>query len=131
MKSFLAYWKTLSWSLLMLAVFLIPGDNLSKAPSIPFLPEVAHISFFALFTWLLIRDLAKTRYKVRPTGKIYITVLLISVLFGVLIEVLQSLNFIARTREITDVLLDFSGSLLSVVLAALYYRFRQSEEPIE
>ena len=110
------YWRTLFWSVFMLLVFLLPSDNLSKAPSIPFLDKVVHMFMFAVFTWFLVRDQTRTLGLKRPVFRALLIAFVASVLFGSLIELLQKASHLGRSAELKDVIYDVAGCLVSTVI---------------
>lgn len=129
MNKIIKYWKTLAWSVFMLFVFLLPADNLSKAPSIPCLDKIVHIIMFAVFTWLLVWDRARIRTLKRPVFRNYITAIIMAFLFGSAIELLQEASCSGRSAELSDVICDITGSLVSVGIMLILYRIRKTSLP--
>ena len=112
-KKAVAFWKSILWASIMLVVFLLPSNNLSGAPSLPFLSESAHIILFAVLVWFLVREQEKTNKGRGPRKTNYVLTLILSLCFGILIELLQEISNFGRTAEIKDVLFDLAGILLS------------------
>lgn len=129
MNKIIKYWKTLAWSVFMLFVFLLPADNLSKAPSIPCLDKAIHIIMFAVFTWLLVWDRVRIRTLKRPAFRNYIVALILAFLFGSAIELLQKASCLGRSAELSDVICDITGSLVSVGIMAILYSIRKTSFP--
>lgn len=123
------YWRTLLWSVFMLAVFLLPADNLSKAPSIPFLDKAVHMFMFAVFTWFLVRDQTRTQGLKRPVLRIFLIAVVASLLFGSVIELLQQASQLGRSAELKDVIYDVAGCLVSTVIILILYRSFRSFLP--
>ena len=117
-----SYWKTIIWSVIMLIIFLLPANNLSKAPSVSGLSEFIHMFMFAVLTWSIIRE-RQVRASVKiPGSQVYISAIIFSLLFGVAIELLQKLSGFGRTAELMDVVFDLAGSLIAVSFIQLYFR---------
>lgn len=129
MNKIIRYWKTLAWSVFMLLVFLMPADNLSKAPSIPFLDKAIHVLMFAVFTWFLVWDRVRIRTLKRPVFRNYITALILAFLFGSAIELLQEVSCLGRSAEFSDVVFDITGSLVSSGIIAIIYYARKISLP--
>lgn len=125
MKKLFLYWKTLIWSVFMLFVFLLPANSLSKAPAVPGLSQLIHITLFSVFTWLLVKDQVKTGLIKNPVAKTYLIALSFSLLFGAVIEILQNVSGFGRSAELLDLVYDFSGSVLSIIVLIFYFRRRQ------
>ena len=129
MNKIIKYWKTLAWSVFMLVVFLLPADNLSKDPLIPWLDKAIHMIMFAVFTWFLVWDRVGIRSLKRPAFRNYITALILAFLFGSSIELLQEASRLGRSAELSDVIYDIAGSLVSVGIMAILYRTRKISFP--
>jgi len=106
----------------MLVLFLLPSNNLSGAPSAPFLAESAHIVLFAVFTWFLVREQVKRKNGSKPGKNNYVIALILGLFFGILIEFLQEVSNLGRTAEIKDVLFDLCGILLSFAMLIFIFR---------
>lgn len=117
------------WSVFMLVVFLLPADNLSKAPSIPFLDKAVHMFMFAVFTWFLVRDLTRTQGLKRPVLITFLIAVVASLLFGSVIELLQEASQLGRSAELKDVIYDVAGCLVSTVIILILYRSFRSFLP--
>lgn len=131
MVRILLFWKTILWSSLMLAVFLMPAKQLSNVSGFTGISEMAHILLFTVFTWLLVSDQAGAgilnpfnKQDGRPSARNYLIAGLCGLLFGILIEILQEISNLGRTAEMVDVLFDIAGILLSIILLTIIFRPR-------
>lgn len=122
MIKIISYWKTLAWSLIMLCLFLLPVNNLSIKPPISFISEIVHVVMFFFFTLLLVYDQMKSGSLEKPSFHHYLIAVLLSLLFGSVIELSQSLLGSGRKAEVFDIMFDLLGSILSVGLMLLFYR---------
>ena len=124
MNKAIFYWKTLVCSVLMLILFLVPTNNISRVPSVPGISELIHVFMFALFTWFFLRDRVRIGGLIRPSLNNYIVAILLSFLFGITIELLQKFSGFGRSAEYLDVVYDVSGSLLAAGIIMVYYRIK-------
>lgn len=120
----LKIWKSAVWTIIMLVAFLLPAKSLSGAPSTPFLSESVHMFMFAAFTWFLFHDLAKSKFNTRQVNRNYILTLMVSLLFGTMVEILQELSGLGRKAETKDVLFDLCGILFSIGIIMLFSRLK-------
>lgn len=125
MNKIISYWKTLALSLIMFVLFLFPVNELSISPPIPIFSEIIHVAMFFFFTLFLVYDQMKIRSYVRPSVNIYIVAVILSFLFGLVIELLQNIPGSGRNAEFLDVIFDLCGSLLSVGIILLFFQLRQ------
>lgn len=127
MIKIISYWKTLAWSLIMLFLFLLPVNNLSIKPPISFISEIVHVVMFFFFTLLLVYDQMKSGSLEKPSFYNYLIAVLLSLLFGSVIELSQSLLGSGRKAEVLDIMFDLLGSILSVGFMLLFYRILRGQ----
>lgn len=127
MIKIISYWKTLAWSLIMLFLFLLPVNNLSIKPPISFISEIVHMVMFFFFTLLLVYDQMKSGSLEKPSFYNYLIAVLLSLLFGSVIELSQSLLGSGRKAEVLDIMFDLLGSILSVGFMLLFYRILRGQ----
>jgi VanZ family protein len=125
MSKILRCWKTETWSLIMLFLFLLPEKDLSRAPSIPGISQFFHVTLFAGFSLFVIWDLSRIKSLAVPSRGIYLISIGLSVLYGTVIEFLQAVSNLGRHAEILDVVFDLAGSVLAVLMVRLYFRSRR------
>jgi VanZ family protein len=109
---------------MMLFVFMMPSGNLPRVSEIRILPILAHVCLFSGFTFLYILERMKHKSMNRPSVALYFSAVLYSILFGSVIEFLQEVSSFGRNAEFADVIYDTAGSLFTVQLLILFYRFR-------
>ena len=105
----------------MLILFMMPAKSLLITPSLPFISEASHVFLFAGFSLFFIWDLMNIKSLSRPMFSIYVRAVIYSMLFGIIVELLQALWGSGRSAEFFDVVFDVIGSLLSVGVIALYF----------
>ena len=101
------------WGILILYLLEIPKNNI---PDFPFLQQfhfdkIVHFSIFFIFTILLIRCFGvQNSFQVFKKNPI-ITALVVSIIYGSILEYLQGFSFIGRTRDILDLTVNIIGSI--------------------
>jgi VanZ family protein len=123
-------WESISWGLLILVLSALPGDDLDKVKliDIPYLDKFLHGTFYFIFTILLIYDL-KEKIHLRKYKAFFIS-LVIAVTYGLIMEITQNYIFQSRSAELLDMLANFGGSVLAVLLYekivfGLIYRIKE------
>ena len=124
MKKLVVFWKTVTWTVFMLVLFLIPSQNIPGSREIPNLDKVVHVGFFLVFTILFMRDLLKIRdLKSILLGYIFTTFLVV-LFFAIMVEFLQDNMNLGREGDINDILYDLFGFILGMLLLILKYGVR-------
>ncbi|MCK5461989.1 MAG: VanZ family protein [Bacteroidales bacterium] len=126
MKKILVFWKTVTWTVFMLVLFLIPSQDIPGSREIPNLDKVVHVAFFMIFTFLFMRDLLKIRGLKSILPVYIITTILVVLFIAIMIELLQDNMNLGRDGDINDILYDLAGFILGMLLLILKYgvRFR-------
>ena len=127
-EKLITFWKSTAWSLFVLFVFLLPSDNLSKAPSVPYLAEAVHFIMFSILTWLLYHDMLRNRAGIISFGKHSLIALCVGLTFGIVIEILQELSGLGRKAEFKDVLFDLGGIIASIGILWLLFLLKQNTD---
>ncbi len=126
MKKILVFWKTVTWTVFMLVLFLIPSQDIPGSREIPNLDKVVHVAFFMIFTFLFMQDLLKIRGLKSILPAYIITTILVVLFIAIMIELLQDNMNLGRDGDINDILYDLAGFILGMLLLILKYgvRFR-------
>ncbi len=126
MKKLLGFWKTVTWTVFMLVLFLIPSQDIPGSREIPNLDKVVHVAFFMIFTFLFMRDMLKIRGLKSILPVYIITTILVVLFIAIMIELLQDNMNLGRDGDINDILYDLGGFILGMLLLILKYgvRFR-------
>ncbi len=112
---------TLLWSLFILFVCLIPGNEIPHPSffNIPQLDKIVHFSFYFILSFLFLYSSRKPLY---PTY--YFIDILYCLVLGVLIEFIQHYYIPNREGDIFDVVANFLGSLFG--LSIFLFRFNKA-----
>ncbi len=124
MKIFLIFWKTITWAVFMLVLFLIPSQDIPGSKEIPHLDVFAHVVLFMVFTILYIRDRLKNSGLRTIVPGYVITTFFVVILFAAMVELLQEMMNTGREGDIIDILYDFAGFMLGSLVLILIYGLR-------
>ena len=120
MRKKIYFYSAIFWSGLILYLCLENADNL-KEITIPNFDKVIHIVFHFVFTILWFLYLKKKLNSLN-NFKTLSMALVLSFIFGIIIEVLQEFFTTTRSADIFDILSNVLGSLLGVILINLLNR---------
>ena len=124
MKKFLVFWKTTTWTVFILVLFLIPSQVIPGSREIPGLDKVVHMVFFMIFSILFIRDILKMK-GLKNISPLYVLATFLVVLsLAIMIEGLQDKMNLGREGDIIDIFYDIIGFLLGMLFLVFSYRFR-------
>lgn len=110
------YWPVISWAVFILLLTLLPGNMLPTTPSswtnLP-LDKIVHATLFFVFTFLLFRSF-KRQYSIAFLRLNYIFAgIVVGIIFGLIIESLQSMLNVGRSAELYDILANIVGTLVA------------------
>ncbi len=109
---------TLLWSLFVLVVCLIPGNEIPSSPfiNIPQFDKIVHFFFYFILSFLFLFSLGK------PLNSFnYLASILYCLVLGVFIEFIQHYYIPNREGDIFDVLANFIGSLVGLFFFVLKF----------
>jgi VanZ family protein len=114
----------LVWSVIMFLLFGIPGKSMPELDVWAYFPfdKFAHITVFAIFTFLLAIALKKQygNGKIRYHGvKI---ALLCGVSYAVIMEVMQQIFFSGRNFDVYDIVANITGSVIGILIFMYIYK---------
>jgi VanZ family protein len=119
-----AYWPAILWGIFILVATLTPGKSLPSSSLFKF-DKLIHLFIFFGFTWLVLRGFYLRATNKNPLrGILYLLIALFTILFGILIEIIQ--NYIPdRSADINDVIANTSGVFLAQLL--FYFTHRKAQ----
>lgn len=115
-----SYWPAIIWGIFIFIMSAFPGDDIPKSfiINIPFADKIIHfILYFLLVILVLLGSLRKS--KTGLTIRKLLVVFFISLLYGILLEILQDLVFIMRGADLLDITANAAGSFIG--LLTFYY----------
>jgi hypothetical protein len=115
------YWKTSLWMLVILILSFLPGKAFEKITLFDFSYQdlIVHFFMYAVFTFLLIKDLSskKNTGSLKKAG--WIIPLLICAVLGVVTEIVQYLWITGRSGSLSDFILNMCGSGVVILICRI------------
>ena len=119
-KTFL--WLALGWTITIVILCLVSFKKFPSVDKIPNADKYVHAAFHFVFTTLWYLYL-KYKNPVANYRRPLISVLMLSFVFGVLIELAQHFFTDTRQADVKDVMANFTGGLLAVVILIVYEKY--------
>ena len=109
------------WALLIFFVCTLPSDKFPEIPTLKYFDKAVHFFLYAQFSLLLVVGFKKQfQYRIlrnRSVGNAFI----ISVLYGILMEILQNFVFTSRSFDVFDIAANFFGTVFGVIMFFIIY----------
>ena len=120
----------IAWSLLILSVCLMPGDNLPSSSFLNFigLDKVVHTTLYFVLMILVGKGLVTYFRSSYSRNKIFVIAFLYCLILGVGIEFIQSVFVAGRLGDIFDVSANVIGASIGVVVLIAKLK-RKTEKP--
>lgn len=115
------FYAALFWSGLIIFVCLINSSDIPQV-DIPYLDKVMHASLHFVFT-LLWFFYFKNKIGSLKNFKLLLISLVLSILFGIAIELMQKFFTVTRNADIFDVIANLCGASLAVIVIALSNKY--------
>ena len=124
------YWKSLFWIGLIFALSVFKGDKIPVHTEfkIPHLDKIGHFGMYFILTFLLAYDFFAHNNSLRKNSSNMLLVMMVSIFFGVAMELLQHFIFVWRSGDIYDLFANIAGSVVAIPFF-LYSRYRFSFIP--
>ena len=122
----LYFWIALSWTGVIAYFCLTPSNNLPSI-SIPYLDKFVHASFhfvFTLFWFLFFKKQLNSINVIKPLGLSFV----LSVFFGIGIEIVQGLCTTTRRGDVIDVLANTTGATLAVCVILIFSKYHRLDK---
>lgn len=111
-----AWWPSVTWALLILALCLLPGSELPSWDwaDLISLDKPIHAFLFGVLTLLVVRGMVPDR-SLHVSTKVLVGSVLVAVGYGVAMEVMQELEALGRHGDVPDAIANTTGDRKSVV----------------
>ena len=118
MRILKAFWKPIAWALIVLILSALSGEKVSQLPlvNIPNMDKVVHFGMYFMFTFLMMWDFARYKNGIYTWKQIIFFSLLSAIIYGGLMELLQSIPTLHRSTDIKDFLANSTGAMVAVLL---------------
>ena len=107
------FWSALFWSGLIIFLCLIKSSDIPQI-AIPYLDKVIHTGLHFVFTLLWFFYFKKQIGRLN-NFKLLIISLVLSIIFGIAIELMQEFFTVSRSADVFDVIANLFGASLAVV----------------
>jgi len=114
------FWPAIIWGIFIFIISSFPGDDIPKSfmINIPFADKIIHFFLYFLLVILILFGYLR-KSKTILTIRKFLFVFSISLLYGILLEVLQDLLFTMRSADLFDIAANAAGSFIG--LLTFYY----------
>jgi len=114
------FWPAIIWGIFIFIISSFPGDDIPKSfmINIPFADKIIHFFLYFLLVLLILFGYLR-KSKTILTIRKFLFVFSISLLYGILLEVLQDLLFTMRSADLFDIAANAAGSFIG--LLTFYY----------
>lgn len=118
-----SFWKPIVWALVVTFLSLISGDEVNKIKlmHIPHLDKAAHFGMYFVFTFLLIWDYSRYKAKSISWRKIIAYSLMISIMFGGVMELFQEIHSFRRNSSVKDFIANSAGAICAAIAFRTLY----------
>ena len=118
-----AYLGAVLWAAFIMLLCGLPGQDL---PNIDFWKidiedKLAHVGVFAILGIFMVYGFKRRNPSFKITFRYTFFLILIATSYGALTEILQGLLFPSRFASFSDLIADFIGSVLGIVVAKYFF----------
>ena len=118
-KKFTALLLLVLWAGAILVVSIWPANKMPDI-SLKFSDKMGHLVAYAILSILAILYTKLSGRMSNRTGHWFIITLLVTVLYGSLLEIIQGAMSIGRNFELLDIIADAAGSFIGLTIAGLF-----------
>jgi len=114
------FWPAIIWGIFIFIMSSFPGDEIPKSfiINIPFADKIIHFFLYFLLVILILFGFLRKSKTILTVWK-FLFVFFISLLYGILLEILQDLIFVMRSVDLLDIAANAAGSFIG--LLTFYY----------
>ena len=112
------YWKSILWALLIFIGSSISGESLEKVKFIdfPYSDKIIHLGMYFVLMFLIISNRLKDLGVMNISFQNIFFLALLSILYGLFMEILQNYVFTQRSMELLDMVANTIGVILGCSL---------------
>lgn len=121
---FLRFWKTIIWAIIILVISSFPGNKVDNVPflNIPHIDKVIHMGMYFILSFSFLFEINNNSFYQTIRLKVSIIVLILTISYGFILEILQSFLFIERSGDFYDLL----ANILGCIMAYFFFKFLTS-----
>ena len=123
-------YPALLWALFILLLCAIPGPHIPRLTFLDWLQpdKIAHLVLFGVLCYLLIKGFRKQQAIQTFTDRSKVWAVLLSSVYGAVVELLQQYVFAKRSGEVLDVLADALGAFLGLWLYVYWVKRKSAAQ---
>ncbi|KYG85702.1 hypothetical protein AWW67_00200 [Roseivirga seohaensis] len=122
MRSFIKqYWASVLWAIVLAVLMLLPQDSFPESKLLSY-DKLAHLGVFGILSFLVLLGKRNKEDKVRLENKSLIRALTICIVYGLVLESLQSV-VPGRMTDIYDLLSNTIGAIAGVVVFSTFIKY--------
>jgi glycopeptide antibiotics resistance protein len=117
-------WPAFAWAVIILILCGIPGDDLPELSFLEWLrpDKIVHLLLFGMQSYLLIRGFERQKhFSLLQRNAVFISIT-ITILFGCVVEILQTFLFIHRSGDVRDAIANAIGAFAGWWIYKKYFR---------
>ncbi|MCX6291111.1 MAG: VanZ family protein [Bacteroidetes bacterium] len=113
---FKSLWPALLWALFILVICGIPGERIPRVDFLDWMKpdKLVHLFVFGLLSFLLTRGFLNQDVPAFFKDHPKTSAVILSILYGIIIEVLQEYVFIHRSGDVRDAMADAIGAWIGI-----------------
>jgi len=110
------FWPAIIWGIFIFIMSSFPGDDIPKSfiINIPFADKIIHFFLYFLLVILILFGFLRKSKTILTVWK-FLFVFFISLLYGILLEILQDLIFVMRSADLLDIAANAAGSFIGLL----------------
>jgi len=114
------FWPAIIWGIFIFIMSSFPGDDIPKSfiINIPFADKIIHFFLYLLLVILILLGYLRKSKTILTVRKFFFA-FSISLLYGILLEILQNLIFVMRSADLLDIAANAAGSFIGLLI--FYY----------
>lgn len=122
------FWVAFCWTVVVGFFCLVPSNDIPTV-TIPNFDKLVHTFFHFVFTilWFLF---FKNQVKKKNQFKLLIVAVCFSLLFGLVIEVLQDKLTTTRSGDVFDILANLSGAIIAFIFVLFAKQIKKNQNTI-
>ncbi|OFX23517.1 MAG: hypothetical protein A2033_16210 [Bacteroidetes bacterium GWA2_31_9] len=117
---FLKYRFSIIWAIIILILSGLSGDTVNKISfiNIPHFDKIVHAGIYFILCSIIIYE--SGFFKSKYSFSTLFTILLISISYGILMEIMQEYVFIKRSNDLFDIIANSTGAVFSIFAFVIY-----------
>jgi len=115
------YWASLIWAVILAFLMLLPQEAFPQSELLSY-DKLAHLGVFAILSFLVLFQFRRDTNKKRIENKYLVRALTICVVYGMILESLQSL-VPGRMTDVYDLIANTLGAIVGVGVFSTFIKY--------